>query len=359
MDGESVGLATVIRSGGSTPRIPGARMAVTRGGRTVETVGGGGGEKDVIDAAIVVMGSGRPAVVHLEMWGSESEGPAMVCGGFMDVLVEPLSAAKDLEWVEVVTERRRAGREVCIVRRLREGDPAECEALLLMDEKGDPLWSRTASEKENPPLPGRGAIHFLSPVGEEEGRMIERVSPPERLVIVGAGHVGSAACEVLSTLGFEITVVDEREEFARPERFPRASRVIAGDPGKVLEELGEDPEGYYVLLGHGYPADVSALRVLLRRKHRYVGMIGSRRRVETVKRILAKEGFDETEMERIYGPIGLEIEAQTPAEIAVSIAAEIVAVRRNALNPGGSISRGEKRERGSAGGDGARASGGG
>lgn len=319
-------------------------MAVTRDGGIVETVGGGRGEKDVMDAALRAIESGRSSVVHLEMWGNESSGPAMVCGGFMDILVEPLAPARDLPWIEAVTERRGRGEEVYLFRALREKEPAAWEVFLLLDGDGDPLWSRTGSERQYLPRPGTPPIAIL-PSEEGSGeRMIERVSPPERVVIVGAGHVGGAVCEILAPLGFEIVIVDEREEFARPGRFPRAARVIAGDPGGVLEELGEDPDGYYVLVGHGYPADVAALRVLLGRRSRYVGMIGSERRVETVKRILIAEGVDGASFDGIYAPIGLEIEAQTPAEIAVSIAAEIVAVRRGAEGPGGSISRrGRKR----------------
>lgn len=316
-------------------------MCVSPRGEIAETVGGGSGERRVIDAAVRALADGGAVMVHLEMWGDEKDGAGMVCGGFMDILVEPLVPGRDREWVGIVEHRFREGRPTRIERRLSTGDPPDAEVLVVRDETGRSLWRRPgAAEEDEAPRRGSAPPVLFLPGGEgEPDRVIEEVAPPEPLVIVGAGHVGEALCEVAAGLGFAVHVVDGRPEFAVPGRFPRATRVDAGDPAEILAGLPEDERGSYVLVGHGYGVDAAALRVLLLRKRRYIGMIGSRRRVETVKRVLLDEGFARAELDEVYGPIGFEIEAETPAEIAISIAAELVAVRRGVKAPAGSISR--------------------
>lgn len=152
--------------------------------------------------------------------------------------------------------------------------------------------------------------------------------PLPELVIVGAGHVGQALADMADPAGFAVTVIDDRPGYARADRFPRARRVIAGDFEETLHGLGLGSRHYVVLVTRGHLHDLTALRAVLRYPVAYVGMIGSQRRVKTVFELLAGEGVDRTLLDRVYAPIGLDIGANTPAEIAVAILAEIIRVRR-------------------------------
>ena len=158
--------------------------------------------------------------------------------------------------------------------------------------------------------------------------MLELFEAPGRLVVVGGGHVGLALCEQGALLGFRITVVDDRPEFANAERFPMADDVRAGEIGAELDALELGGACSVVLVSRGHKQDELALRHAVGRGASYLGMIGSRRRTRTVLESLAADGVDAEELARVRTPIGLDIGAETPEEIALSILAEIVMVRR-------------------------------
>ncbi len=171
---------------------------------------------------------------------------------------------------------------------------------------------------ERPSQAGAGAAEVMAQLFEA----------PARLVIVGAGHVGLALATVGEFAGFSVTVIDDREEFANRERFPMADAVIASDAGDALQEIAFDENTYVVLVSRGHRQDEEALRCAVGRGAAYVGMIGSRRRTATVLRHLAEEGHSPEALDAVATPIGLDIGAETPEEIAVSILAEMVLVRR-------------------------------
>ena len=145
-----------------------------------------------------------------------------------------------------------------------------------------------------------------------------------RLVILGGGHISLSLVKLGKLLGFHVTVVDDRGEFANLQRFPEADCVLCGDFGQVFEEIPDLPANYYVVVTRGHQADEQCVRQILRRKYAYVGMIGSKNKVAKTKEALYKSGFRPAEVEAIHAPIGLKIGAVTPEEIAVCIAAEII-----------------------------------
>lgn len=155
---------------------------------------------------------------------------------------------------------------------------------------------------------------------------VERVAPPNSLVIVGAGHIAQPLSRIGSLLGFQVTVVDDRPEFARGGRFPDANQVIVVDFSAPFENTPITPGTYIVLVTRGHRFDYDCMRALAAQSARpaYLGMIGSQRRVRATFEQLAREGVDAVWMEQVYAPIGLDIGSQTPAEIAVAIAAEMV-----------------------------------
>jgi xanthine dehydrogenase accessory factor len=158
--------------------------------------------------------------------------------------------------------------------------------------------------------------------------MVEVIAPPARLLIVGGGHIGLALATIGAQVGFSVAVLDDRQAYANPERFPMADEVLFGDIKERLAAIDAGSATYAVLVSRGHKQDETALRALVTRGCAYLGMIGSKRRVSTVLRHLAEEGYPLEALERVYTPIGLDIGAETPEEIAVAIMAEIIAVRR-------------------------------
>ena len=158
--------------------------------------------------------------------------------------------------------------------------------------------------------------------------MIEVTERPAALLIVGAGHVGQAIASIAAIAGFSVSVLDDREAFANQERFPMADRVICGDFVDELRRYPIDAATYIVMVSRGHKQDELALREVAASAAGYVGMIGSLRRVSTVLTHLAQEGVPREALERVHTPIGLDIGAETPEEIAVSVVAELVLVRR-------------------------------
>lgn len=158
--------------------------------------------------------------------------------------------------------------------------------------------------------------------------MLELFESPARLIIAGGGHVGLAIASIASIVGFHLTIVDDRPEFANSERFPMADEVLCGDFGAVFDAMNIDASCSIVLVSRGHQQDTIALRHTVTRGAGYIGMIGSRRRTATVLQLLAEDGIPAEALAKVHTPIGLDISAETPEEIALSILAEIVLVRK-------------------------------
>ena len=171
-------------------------------------------------------------------------------------------------------------------------------------------------------------LHRLEASADDVEVMIEVIERPATLLIVGGGHVGQSLATIAALAGFSVTVLDDRSAFANQERFPMADRVICGDFVEELRKFAIDAATYIVMVSRGHKQDELALREVAASGAAYVGMIGSLRRVSTVLTHLAQEGVPREALERVYTPIGLDIGAETPEEIAVSVVAELVLVRR-------------------------------
>ena len=241
--GEAAALVTVVRSNGSTPQRAGAKMLVFADGRTVGTIGGGCYENDAFWKAREAITTGRGTLLHYDLNDDFAQENGLVCGGQMDVHIDPLA-------------------------------------------------------------------------------------PAPHLYIIGAGHVGWQVARLAHSAGFRIHVVDDREKFANRERFPDADEVVVEPIADWLHGATLQPTAYAVIVTRGHQADLEAMRSLAARDLTYLGLIGSRAKIVRINQALLADGLPAEILERVHAPIGLDIGAVTPAEIAISIVAELVAIRR-------------------------------
>ncbi len=297
-------LATVVEVKGSVPREVGAMMIVCADGEIIGTIGGGAGEASVIDQARHVCVTGEKQAVTIDLSGNPEQLKQGICGGMMQVWLE--------RW---------------------QGEPAialthDIIALLQTGQSGSLVLPFTADRSPylltpHTPHPTPPTPSFTLPL-----------LPPPTLLIIGAGHVAIPLAQMAYLLDFHIVVQDDRPEFANVQRFPNAT-VLAQPIDTAVAALNDRPQLCVALVTRSYQHDLAALRALLPRSPRYIGMIGSAKRVKTVLQALREEGIPGmdsslvvSQLEAVYAPIGLDLGALTPAEIAVSICAELITVYR-------------------------------
>ena len=307
--GERVALATVVATRRSAPRPVGAKLAVSEAGDIVGSVSGGCVEPDVYEHAREVIRTGKP---QLRSYGITDELAATVglpCGGEIDVFIErvetgaPLSAPVGAALL-VTIEGERAGER-------RLADPG-------FEPDVDDLLRA-----------GRSGLVEL----EDERVFCQVFAPAPRLVVVGAVDLAEELCRAAGALGWRTIVVDPRARFATRERLPSAEEILVAWPEEALARLAPDPATAVVVVSHDDKIDVPALQAALAGDAFYVGALGSRRSQARRRDLLLDAGVGEESLERLSGPAGLDLGADAPAEVALSILAEIVAAR-NGRNGG-------------------------
>jgi xanthine dehydrogenase accessory factor len=299
---EPVVLATVTQVKGSVPREVGAKMAIRADGQTLGTIGGGAGEAKVIHQALQILASGEKQQVEIDLTGAPQRATQGICGGTMQVWLERWQGETALSLVQN------------IINLLQSGQPATL-VIPFTQEQAPHLQSST-----NTPPPSSLLLHPSS--------FVDLLLPAPTLLIVGAGHCAVPLTTVAHLAGFRVVVQDDRPEFACAERFPNASVVETQSISQVVESLAKVVDLYVALVTRGYLHDLAALKALLPRSPRYIGMIGSEKRVRIVYQALQQVGFTAQQLQQIYAPIGLDIGALTPEEIAISIGAELIKIRR-------------------------------
>jgi len=327
---EELALATVVAVSGSAPRPSGARFLITRSGRTAGSVSGGCVESDVYERALRALDDGRPVLVHYggsdEEWSFEV---GLACGGAIDVLIEPF--VPDAAWQAVrraLEEDRPAA--LCVA---LEPEPLRGRRLAVLGDGcrvgGIDGELDAAAAAAAAPLLADGGSRVVETVwrGRPARLFVEAFRRPLRLFIVGATHTAIPLCRMASLLGYRVHVVDARSIFATKERFPEAEEVLRAWPDEVLTPAALDGDAHVVTLTHDPKFDLPALAQALRSRATYIGALGSRvthrRRLERLR----EQGFDDAQLARIRTPVGLDIGARTPEEIALCILAEMVAVR--------------------------------
>jgi len=318
--------AVVLEAEGSTPREAGARAAIDASGTIAGTVGGGAVEEEVTRRAAAAARTGAAEVVAAALTGSDPGAPVPICGGRVRVLIDPGAAREPGPYAEALgaLDRRERG---LLVTSLRGSPPAVSAAWV----------PGTAADRPcGFPPPGalreclaRETARLFRDAGAALEVLAEPIVPEPRLLIAGGGHIGRALAAAAGALGFEVNVVDDRPEFADPARFPPGTAVRCGDIGGEVARFPIGPDTHVVIVTRGHRQDAAALAACIRSPAASIGMIGSRRKVALMREEMVASGRAAAEeFDRILAPIGLDIGAVTVPEIAASIAAQLVAVRR-------------------------------
>ncbi len=335
-NGDPVVIATVVRTRGSTPQKPGAKLLVRPDGSGVGTLGGGCVEGDIWFAAKELMKRGGPA--HYRSYQLNEDLAAqdgLVCGGTMFFLIDPVYQPEDyLSFAAEIDHAYQGGAAVALASLTLpvEGKHEAIGAKLFIREDGttegslgDPALDREAITKARV-LMVHGRNEYIVADGGAE-YFIEAYTTPPQLVICGGGHVSKAIAPLAKTLGFRLFITDDREEFANEERFPEADMVVTLKPEEALPTLPINPNTFIIVATRGHRYDNTALAVAAATPARYVGLMGSKRKTILIYEDLIRSGVPVDRIKEIRSPVGLDIHARTPEEIAMSIMAEVLMFR--------------------------------
>jgi len=301
-------------------------------GEIAGSVGGGLLEALVIEEAKKYFTEERAPIIGTFDLNDDVSNEGMICGGSVDVLLEPITAV-DLKVLETLLNARNEGIDRVLVRVL-DGCGKNVERIILASPHDTLPAQITSRAGKDLDVLSDAIRHSF---GKEDIRRIEiaqgeLIIQPIRglqdLIIFGGGHVSKYLAQIAATAGFSTTVIDDREEFANPERFPGASHVLAWGYDKAFENIEVRPSTFVVIVTRGHQFDELVLEQTIRTPARYIGMIGSNRKVIATFKNLIERGVSVTELKRVRAPVGLDIGAVSAEEIAVSIVAEIIAVRR-------------------------------
>ena len=309
-----------------------AKMLVTLDGARIGTVGGGCLEAEIIERALSAAERGAPAVSEHTLANELAGDYGLTCGGTATIVVEPVHRSVELA--------------ACY---------SACTELLARDGRGVLVTALDWSTGINKALVTADAVHGTATaemlaaassidVGREEpmlrnGMLVESLRGAPRLVVFGGGHVGGSIGRAASFAGWRVTIVDDRSEYADAARHPDAERTVATDYAQISPVLGIDEECYVVVATRGHQHDALLVDQLARMRTRYLGMLGSRRKVALTWRLLERWGVPRERLDAVHAPVGVAIGADTPEEIAISVVAEMIAVRREGSRRRGASTR--------------------
>ncbi|MBW1999376.1 MAG: XdhC family protein [Deltaproteobacteria bacterium] len=339
-ENEPVVLATIIVQKGSVPRGKGTQFLIRKDGSFVGTIGGGRLEAQVLEGAKEVFENRASSRLNFVLKGTDVEKTDMLCGGDAEVFLEYISAEKGM-YIPIfkrALEIKEAGERAVLATAVDPGRWEEGLVPKILVEGTGLTHGSLAGEKEVEEALKREMEQILKKRAGEilifkdrEGKDLELFVEPilsePVLFVFGGGHVSEQIVPLAARVGFEVVVVDDRKEFASRERFPEAAEVHEYPFEGVMEKLEVDGSSYIVIVTRGHMHDRTVLEQSLRTPAKYIGMIGSRRKRNILYKKLLEEGFTEEDLKRVHAPIGLEIGAETPEEIAVSIVAELIKVR--------------------------------
>ena len=330
--GKKLVLARIIKRSGSTPRDIGTMCVITQDNELIGTVGGGLLEYKVQKKAMAMFDDLKSFIYKFSLSNDDLAKNGMICGGSADLYLEPLDPdnRQTLKIFNLIHDQLLNNMAVTLVTRIKPNLSAlEQRNRLLVDENQNITGEIKDLDPDQIPLADHLPFQYLEPAQHHVPTpvFIERIRQNPRIFLFGAGHVSTCVAPLAKTVGFDITVIDDRPEFANTDQFPDADEVLVSDFSDAFKKLAIGSNAFVLIITRGHLHDKTVLEESLKTPAAYIGMIGSMKKRNTIYRHLIENGVSQERLEQVYSPIGLDINAQTPEEIAVSIVAELIKVR--------------------------------
>lgn len=320
--GDDCAIVTVVQSAGSTPRGIGAKMLAGQRGLILGSVGGGAVEKEALELAKKSIKEKKSFLHEYILKPNPGEDIGMICGGNVTLFFQYISA-KSAEWkdaISMVLQNINSGMGGWLISLFDQELP------IVVDNAGQIQYGEGLAEDISVALAEQGPSmqsHYYA----------EPIPMGDRVVIFGAGHIAQQLVKLLPALDFKPVVFDNRKEFANEKLFPQAERVICADYGDIAAELSLTGSDYVVIMTDGHSHDFTVQAQVMQGQYAYLGVIGSRHKTAALNKKLQALGISEEELKTVHTPIGTAIRAVTPAEIAISIAGELILVRAQLRTP--------------------------
>jgi xanthine dehydrogenase accessory factor len=349
--GQSVVLATVIARTGSIPTSTQAKMLVFPDGSILGTIGGGKLEAEVIREAQRVLVNTTPQIVTIALTGAQIETEGLICGGQVEIFLEPFAPGTNLALLEAIVASYDDVQSTILATVLNPTLSQDSRKMIIHADGttvgtigGETITTQIAQAMRTyytgHDVQESIALDLSEQTAQELGLLpetqfrvfLETVCPLPMAYLFGGGHIALHLSKILHLIGFEFVVIDDRTEFANPTRFPYAAACLVHNFEHVFAELPANlSNAYLIIVTRGHTCDLSVLEQAVRTNANYIGMIGSQRKVDMLLQRLREQGVPQAVLDAIHAPIGLNIGSDTPEEIAVSIAAELIQVRRSRL----------------------------
>lgn len=315
-------LASIVKSTGSTPRSKGTQMIIREDGSIFSTVGGGKMEASCIEKGVNSIKNKESYIYEFNLDNKDANKSEMVCGGNGEILINYMDCNdnNNLLIMEKATEAIKNHKKGWIVTVLRKNE----KEMLFVDDKNNLIGQYSGSELMRNKLEnGIERLSIHSDAMDDEKFIVQKVHTMGKAYIFGAGHVSKETAAILDIIEFETIVLDDRSEFANKERFPNSETIVL-DSLEEIGDVGIDDDSYILIITRGHLYDYNVLKWALRTDAYYIGMIGSKSKINMTYEKLKKDGFTEEDFKRVHAPIGITLDAKTPGEIAVSIAGELI-----------------------------------
>ena len=319
----------LVETRGSTPQKPGAAMLIFRDGSQIGTLGGGCVEAEVKRRALRLIDAATPEVMTFQLDSDYGWDDGLICGGRMKVLVDPINTEEDLCYFQSMAQLLASdqGCTEAIVIKPESAEGGSETDRFLIDANSTIIAQRGQQEPPSQLLMGLKPIQNRPRPYLKAGIAYLTFHQTCELVIVGCGHIGQKVAELASDVGFEIIAADDRQEYCNVERFPTAKQLIVGNFDTALSDLSITRDTFIIIVTRGHNHDEEALGYLAESPARYIGMIGSKRKVKLIFEDLLRTGTPREALAKVHAPLGFDIGSQTVPEIALSIVAELVAYR--------------------------------
>lgn len=344
---EQLALATIIQRVGSAPREEGAKYLIKKSGASLGSIGGGCVEAEVWQEGQKAMERGEAKILRFNLTSEQLAEGGLICGGNIDVLVEPLRDEFLEIYKEIIKEREQGGEGLLatVIHRDRTSYPSK-DIKAFYKKSGEKIGSLFGDQslderisKEMERVLRMRKLEMLTFTFSEESQspwkhleiLLEPIFPEPTVYVFGGGHISQQLVPLLKKVHFKVVVIDDREMFANRERFPEADEIIVTEFEKAFDHLTIDPSSYIIIVTRGHIYDGLILGKAIQTNARYIGMIGSKKKIQTLYKNLAKEGIPESLFKRVFAPIGLDIGSETPEEIAISIVAQLIQEKRRKL----------------------------